>query len=169
MKIIKLTQGQDVKVDDGDYERLCDIRWRASVGPRGHTYAWGSSRQRFGGRRSVAMHRVILGIEQHGREVEVDHVNHDTLDNRRVNLRIVTRSQNMANRTPNQKSSSRYKGVTFRATRGHRRPQWRARIWAHPTLRCIGTYHHELAAAAAYNAAAYRKWGEFAFLNPLSG
>jgi hypothetical protein len=53
------------------------------------------------------MHRLILGIPNS----EVDHVNGNPLDNRRVNLRLATRAQNSANTRSRKNTTSKYKGV----------------------------------------------------------
>jgi hypothetical protein len=54
------------------------------------------------------MHRQIMGAKE---GQEIDHINGNGLDNRRENLRIVTRSQNLANRPAFKSSKSGYKGV----------------------------------------------------------
>lgn len=82
MKEIPLTQGYVTLVDDADYEWLSRWKWHYHGG-----YA-----ERGDG---VLMHREITDCPA-GKEV--DHINHDPLDNRRENLRVVTRWQNMLNR-----------------------------------------------------------------------
>lgn len=49
------------------------------------------------------VHRVILGIVFEGRAKQGDHINHDTLNNRRNNLRIVPNRENSANRVDQSK------------------------------------------------------------------
>jgi hypothetical protein len=63
-------------------------------------------------RTSVYLHRFIMGAES---GMEVDHINHNTLDNRKENLRIVTHSQNLQNPSGaciNSKSGVR--GISWR-------------------------------------------------------
>lgn len=61
------------------------------------------------------MHRVIMERMRDGQKLEkgeyVDHINGDTLDNRRENLRVATRSQNQANRGKQKNNKTGYKGV----------------------------------------------------------
>ena len=106
--------------------------------------------------------------------MEVDHINHNTLDNRKCNLRICTRSENARNNAGQRtRTGSKYKGVTFHDCKKYKpnatglKP-WRAytriagkRIW-------FGYYITEEDAARVYNENAKRLFGEFAYLNDIS-
>lgn len=76
-------------------------------------------------------------------------------------LRTATSSQNKMNRRTNPGGTSRFKGVTFRATRG----TFRARIKVNGRERCLGSFRDERLAAEAYDQAAREVFGEFAVLN----
>lgn len=95
MKIIQLTRGYSVKVSDEDYPFLSQFKWQAVQASNKHVYARRSVRQ---GKKMtyVVMHRLIAQTPAH---LVTDHINHDTLDNRRENLRAVTQSQNCLNRS----------------------------------------------------------------------
>lgn len=94
--------------------------------------------------------------------MEVDHIDGDGLNNRRVNLRIVTHRQNIWNRKKNvNPTSSKFKGVSLYKKSG----RWVAYIAAHGKRRHIGYFDDEEAAARAYDAEARRLHGEFACLN----
>jgi len=98
MKRIKLTQGQFALVDDADFERLNEHKWYAHWKP--HTksfYAVRHSKPKNGKRHVIRMHREILGLKR-GDKLEGDHINHDTLNNQRANLRAITCQQNHWNR-----------------------------------------------------------------------
>lgn len=90
-KAIQLPRGKVAIVDVEDYERLSKFDWRLS-GKDGCDYAV----RRIGGTSiQILMHREILGDIPKGKDV--DHINGDRFDNRRCNLRVVTRSVNIQN------------------------------------------------------------------------
>ena len=93
----------------------------------------------------------------------VDHINGDSLDNRRCNLRVCTHAQNQWNRKRSP-GVSRYKGVTyFRANNPE--SQWVARITKHANRRYLGAFPTQLQAALAYDDAARALHGEYAGVN----
>lgn len=95
--------------------------------------------------------------------LHVDHINGNTLDNRRCNLRICTHSENQWNRKRGH-GATRFKGV---ALLGDKRAisKWRATVQRHGRRYTIGTFKTALAAALAYDAAAVQLFGEFASPN----
>ncbi|WP_408640432.1 AP2 domain-containing protein [Sphingobium chungbukense] len=101
------------------------------------------------------LHRAIIG----GDCEAIDHVNHDRLDNRRQNLRPSTQQANQFNKKP-QGGRSRYKGVTWYPEQG-----WVARITRDRKRHFLGAFPTDELAARAYDTAARRLFGEFAFLN----
>jgi hypothetical protein len=100
-------------------------------------------------------HRVIWAIV-HGEwpPEDIDHINGDKSDNRILNLRIASRSDNCKNRAG--WGASRYLGVS-RAPNG----KWRARINLHGKERGLGVFNAEEEAFAAYLNAAKALHGEF--------
>ena len=101
---IPLTQGKSAWVDHADYESLRNFNWYAC-----------RSRNNFYARRvekpKIRMHSFIVAASS---GQVIDHINCNTLDNRRSNLRIVTYSQNAANRTgANKNSFSGVRGVCW--------------------------------------------------------
>ncbi|MHC4659626.1 MAG: AP2 domain-containing protein, partial [Planctomycetota bacterium] len=92
----------------------------------------------------------------------VDHINHNGLDNRKVNLRVATRAQNSRNiRKSQNKFSSNYKGVHFRRREG----LWMARITVDGRTLYLGDFKEEVDAARAHDRAAMKYHREFAALN----
>lgn len=66
-------------------------------------------------RKSVLMHRYIMDAEE---DDIVDHINRIKHDNRRENLRFLTKTQNAQNTSKRKNTSSQYRGVTYRKTTG---------------------------------------------------
>lgn len=104
----------------------------------------------------VQLARLILGVEVP--HVQVDHINGDTLDNRRENLRLALVEHNNRNRRPWGACS--FKGVHHVDGKG-----WRARITIDGKKIHLGYHTSAEDAADAYDAAALAHWGEFAYLN----
>ena len=108
----------------------------------------------------IAVHRLIMGLRS-GDRMEVDHINHDGLDNRRCNLRICTSAQNLCNRRKNCEATSQYKGVYWYGQRN----KWRVDVSINGRTKYVGIFANELDAAMAYDLAAKQHYGEFAYLN----
>jgi hypothetical protein len=144
-------------VDDEDYEYLSRHKWCASKGVRNKSWYAVRSIKINGKCQRVFMSRVIAQARLG--EV-VDHKNHDTLDNRRENLRVGTQALNQLNRVPLKGGSSRYKGVTFYPPA----MKWVAHFKGH-----IGYFDNEEDAARAYNVKAKAAGNDWALLNVISG
>jgi hypothetical protein len=111
---IPLTQGQFTLVDESDYLTLMQWKWRAGFDPKtGCFYAMRVDRST-GRQLTVYMTRFLLGLGP-GNPLQGDHKNHDTLDNRRCNIRPATRAQQMQNR--GKRKAEGFKGV-YRAREG---------------------------------------------------
>lgn len=151
MEVIRLTKGYVALVDDDDWEWLSERAWHAKVDKRGVVYAAHTS-----GSSTILMHRFILGLKAGDRR-RSDHKNHDTLDNRRENLRITDASGNGANRKPNK--NVKFKGVTKRNNK------WQAKIKVNGKQIFLGLYDDPKDAAKVYDTAAVENFGEFACLN----
>lgn len=107
----------------------------------------------------LSMSRLIMSAKKG--EV-VDHENHDTLDNRKQNLRTCTNQQNNMNcKKRIKKTSSKYKGVCW----DKKNNKWSANISFNSKKTTIGRFHEEKAAAQAYDIMARKLHGEFAYYN----
>lgn len=99
-------------------------------------------------RQMVLMHRLIVGLE-HGDPRQVDHINGERLDNRRVNLRIVTRAQQQQNlRVRSATKSSQYRGVSW----SQHAKKWRVTVTLDGQPRNCGYFTDEQEAADAARA-----------------
>lgn len=140
-------------VDDADHEMLARYRWfaqpkRATVYAHRNIVRDGFPTTRF-------MHHDVLGSLPPG--MWVDHINGDGLDNRRVNLRFASPTENARNKRVRKDSGTGIKGV-------RRRPsgRWTARICVNGCQIWLGTFNSPEDAAAAYLAAAREHFGKFA-------
>ncbi len=161
MKRIKLTQGKYALVDDSDYEELSKYKWHARYNICTDSfYAMRTSPRRKGKHYGIYMHRQILGLERGGKR-QGDHRNHNTLDNRQINLRICTSQQNHRNRKPRSDTTSKYKGIYW----NKRDKKWLASITINGEPKYLGCFEQEEKAALAYDDAAKKHFGKFACLN----
>lgn len=120
-------------------------------------------------RERVYLHRVI--VRPPARVFSVDHIDRDRLNNRRSNLRLCTRAQNMANVGP--RNGKKYKGVFKRKDASLKKPF--SSYIAYINAKCVGMQKRRYLgrfataedAAAAYNRASKELYGEFAFQNVI--
>ena len=160
MKEIKLTKGKIALIDNEDYEKVIPHTWRAYE-RHGHWYAVTSVKQSNGQWRSKGMHRIILNVTN--KNIFVDHINQNGLDNRKINIRMCTHKENVANRI--SKGKSKYLGVCW----SERSKKWRSSTrGGNGKTKLIGTFEIEQDAAIAYNNSAEMYFGEFANLNKFN-
>jgi len=156
---IYLDEGLWTIVDPQDYYNYACFKWCLD-GHDGKFYAVRGARVGSGNTKKVRLHREIIAAPK---GLFVDHRNGNSLDNRRANLRIATRSQNMQNthRKNKHKTTSRFIGTWFDKSRG----DWPAKITSNGNIIWLGRFGNEIDAAKAYDAAARKYHGEFARLN----
>lgn len=159
-KEIKLTKGLVAIVDDVVFEWLSQYKWYANK-TRNATYA---RREEIidGMRVKKYMHREVLGIGKN-KVFVVDHIDGNTLNNQKDNLRAVSHRQNLRNQQLQSNTSSKFKGVCFVKASG----KWIAGIKINYRRINLGTYSSEEEAAFAYNEAAIKYHGQYARLNPI--
>lgn len=147
MKTIQLTKGKTALVDDDDYEKLINFKWHSIFCKEGNIY-YAGTRIRLGVNRwtTVLMHRMILcakSVEQ------VDHENHNGLDNRRSNMRITNNRGNGMNVKLGKLNTSGHCGVS----RHSRDKKWRAQVKINGKYVHLGNYTDKADAIAARQAA----------------
>ena len=101
------------------------------------------------------LHRIV---SRAGHGYQVDHKNMNTHDNRKENLRVCTKQENMRNRGPTRRNTSGFKGVHY----FKRDENWRAYITASKKTRHLGYFPTPELAHEAYCEAAKKYHGEFA-------
>jgi hypothetical protein len=158
-RYLPLTQGLYSFVDESLYDEALVWNWHAIEGSNGIMYG---VRHRMaderGSGRDLFLHQWIMGVSSAG---QVDHINHNGLDNRRSNLRLCTHQQNMGNTRLKSCNTSGYKGVS----RVSGSVKWMAKINDHGKQTYLGSSYDPVEAARLYDAAAKRVFGEFAWLN----
>jgi len=145
-------------VDDDDFELLNRFAWNVTT-IRGH-YHYACRRV---ANLQILMHREILGLE-YGDKKQGDHINGNTLDNRRCNLRAVSKKDNIRNRR-SISGQVPYKGVHF----NKQNKAFYAQIYVNWERIRLGSFSNPEDAARAYDEAAKKYHGEFAATNESIG
>lgn len=152
MAIITTRKGDEIIVDDDLAPTISQISWYVNtngyaVNRNNHTY--------------LRLHRYVM--ELNGTDVpsgmDVDHINNDRLDNRFENLRLATRSQNLAN-TPGRYHNQH----GFRGVQKHNN-KFRGVVWKKGRQYNTTVFDTPEEAAEARDALALEVHGEFAALN----
>ncbi len=177
VRLIPLTQGKVAIVDAEDYDWLIQYKWHTNKKTSGFYAATHK------GAKLIYMHRLIMQNcprpnrsshsatknstlrTQHypcriGKGIVVDHIDGNSLNNTKANLRICTNAQNHYNQRP-RGGSSKYKGVSWYKTT----KKWSAAIEKNNKQFHLGCFNNEKDAAMAYDAKAKELFGDFAYLN----
>ncbi len=163
MKKIKLTQGKIALIDDEDYELFSQDKWCVSKSENVYYAVRVITIE--GQQKTILIHREIAARilrRSLRKNEEIHHINGDGLDNRRCNLKVVSRSQHMmSSKKRNGQYTSKYKGVSW----CKRDKKWITQIRLNGKLMHIGYFKNELDAAKAYDKTAKELFGEFVKLN----
>lgn len=132
---IKLTQGKVALVDDRDYAYLSQFNWHAQKDEH-NFYACRADKEYYKmhkKKKVIKMHREILNPEKN---MLVDHINHNGLDNTRENIRIVTHKENQRNQSVCSINTSGFAGVYWHKPRN----KWRATIYVEGKRKDLGRF-----------------------------
>ena len=158
-------KGYKIAVDFDDFEKVLCLSWE--VIKRSDTYIYFRARLRGVDpetgeklyKKKVYLHRYIMGITDPS--VVVDHINGNTLDNRKDNLRVCTVAENNCNRI-NKRNSIGYKGVR---KEGSKEKPYTARIQHKGKVYLLGSFTSPEEAHEAYCEKAKEFHGEFCRFN----
>lgn len=138
-----------------DYEKIKDYHWCENNNP-GYIYGTCPDNRRKG----IYLHRLLTGAQKGD---VVDHINHDPRDNRKNNLRVVTRSKNQMNTKLKTSNTSGFTGVYYSKLKG----KWCAQITAQNKVIYLGTYLNKDDAINARKKAEEEYFGEYSFKNSV--
>lgn len=128
--------GRKFVIDSSDYELVKKSIWH--IDANGYVIGYRSDKRSPNGHKvAMKLHRLVMGVVD-APSVEIDHINHNTLDNRKFNLRIVTRSQNCCNTRRSKANTSGYKGVYWCRSAN----KWAAQIKFQGTRHYLGVFEN---------------------------
>ena len=136
--------------DKEDYDKVKQYHWyKEATG-----YIRASNKER------IFLHRLIMGNPDN---MVIDHKNHNLLDNRKSNLRIVTNSQNAMNKVIVSNNTSGVTGVVWVKDM----QQWRAEIKINMKTIYLGFFNNKDDAIAARKSAEEKYFGEYSYDNSM--
>ena len=109
----------------------------------------------------IRMHRLLF---DNCDGMEIDHINHDTTDNRRSNLRVVSHSQNNTNKGLRKHNTSGCTGVSWHS----KREQWYSRISVNKKTIFLGWFNDYDEAVKARKEAEEKYFGEYSYDNSIN-
>lgn len=147
--------GYNVLIDDEDFNKINNHNWsieKYALKKGKHYFRYFDNTIT----NTITLHRLVMGCVLYDKK-EVDHINGDTLDNRKQNLRICTHTQNMQNQKKRINNRTGYKGVDY--NKEHKK--YCARIAINKRQIRLGYYNTAKEAYAAYCEASKKYHGEF--------
>ena len=152
--------------DKEDYEKICNYCWYEN--DQGYVIAHNKNGQS----KNIRIHRLIMGLKDFNFDNYIDHINHNKMDNRKINLRIVTNQQNCFNHKIALNNTSGTTGVYWSKLCN----KWAAQIAYNQNVISLGTYDNIEDAIVArknaedkyFNEYSYRKSMEVSKSNDIS-
>lgn len=162
----KYTQDTHFIVDNEDYEKVSKFKWRLGINKYGYisiARTAKKSEKDAGSPHKIYLSRFVLGIHLRYSlpNEEVDHINRNTLDNRKSNLRICNRRVNQRNKANNTRVGFGLWGATFNKI--HKYKNWQANFHLKGKTYMCGRFNTEI---EAHNAAV-EKYKEITGKNPV--
>ncbi len=139
-------------VSEEDFERVNKHKWCIYQYPSRYKVV-----RAIINKKNVRLSHFVLGKPEN--RMVVDHINRNSLDNRKENLRFATLEQNSQNSTPQKNTSSKYKGVFYKKICN----KWQAECKKY----YLGIFAKEIDAAKAYDTAVYILYGKDGLTNNL--
>lgn len=149
-------KGIAIKVDTDNLDLIRQYSWHIKKSKDSKDYVRASFTEN-GKTKRITLHRLIMNAKS---DEMIDHIDGNTMNNMKCNLRKCNKNQNMWNRQKHKTAQSIFKGVRITEY-----GTYRARISYNNKRMELGTFKTESEAAKAYDKKAKELFGEFARLN----
>jgi hypothetical protein len=146
--------GYDVLIDKSDIDKVMNINWVICKRPKYVIHYYHIKNRKT---KSLSLHRYLTNANKSDM---IDHINRNTFDNRKSNLRLCNKSENACNAGKSLANKSGYKGVSW----DKKKENWRAYIVKNNKQYYLGNFTNIENAYGAYCKAAEELHGEFARL-----
>lgn len=144
--------GRKFYFDMEDYDKIKDYCWHENIDKRNqYSSLKANSIDEFGKRTIITMHHVIIGKYY-------DHIDRNTFNNRKYNLRKASFSENARNKSVQKNNSSGFTGVSF----DKKSDKWRAYIRIDGAQKTLGFYKDKEDAIKTRLEYEAKYYGEFA-------
>lgn len=149
-----------IKMSNTDKEMLCDAECLEEL----LKYYWnemkGYARSSIG-RKKIYAHRIVMGVGNYEINNQIDHINGNTLDNRKQNLRVVTSRQNGLNSSIRKDNTSGVTGVYW----DKKKQKWLSRVFENGKGNFLGYFDKFDDAVAARKKGEEEHYGEYSYAN----
>mgnify|MGYP001569182729 CR=1 FL=1 len=156
MKQIELTQNKYTLVDDEDFAYLNQWKWHFNKSRKNDV----GRAARIVNRKMIYMSRLIMNPPKNK---QIDHIDGNSLNNQKENLRVCSNAENLRNRSKQRNNFSGFKGVSWDKSRNN----WRVAIQINKKDMFLGRFKTKEKAALTYNKAAKKYFKMFARLNSV--
>lgn len=150
--------GIEFYISKDDFEKVKNICWYADYDSHINDYYICTYKNS----KYIALHRFIMDMVD-DKKYLVDHINHNTRDNTRHNLRISSSSCNSMNRKLMNNNTSGITGVTWH----HTTQKWQVRICVNGKSIYLGVYDDFDSAVKVRKDAEEKYFGEFSYNNSV--
>lgn len=151
------SKGERFYFDKEDFQKINSYCWYID----NYGYVVTDSHKYHGvkNKKNLRMHRIIMDYWDN--KLDIDHINNNKFDNRKSNLRLVTRSQNFMNKDKQSNNTSGVTGVYWDKSRN----KWMAAIQVNGKQINLGRYDNKKDAVVARKHAENKYFGEYSFDN----
>ena len=151
------SKGEEFYFDLEDYNLIKDYNWH--IDAEGYVC---TNIYRDNTKTHIKLHRLVMKCNDS--KLDIDHINHIKYDNKKSNLRIVTRCQNNMNMSKRKDNTSGVTGVVWYKTKN----KWRAQIMVDKKNISLGYYKNFEDAVRVRKEAEEKYFGEYSYDNSMA-